>query len=957
MNAIRTVARKELRGFFQSPVALLFLGVFLLVTLFTFFTAERFFARNIADLRPLFEWLPVLLILLVSAVTMRAWAEERKMGTLELLLTLPLTTRDLVLGKFAAAVALVGVALALTLPLPLMVSTLGELDWGPVVGGYVGALLLGATYVAIGLCVSARTDNQVVALMTTLGVGGAIYLIGSPSVVDLAGTQGSELLRSLGTGSRFESIERGVFDLRDLVYYAGITVVALFANVAFLESARLDRGAAAGRASWRRVAAVTALVAANVVLANVWLAPVTAARIDLTENDEYSLSDVTRRTLAALDEPLYIDGYFSERSHPLLTPLVPQIRDLLAEYEVAGRGRVRVAFADPNLDEELEERIQQDFGVRSTPFRVADRTQQSVVNAFFHVVVRYGDQYEVLSFDDLIEVRFDGESIDVRLRNLEYDVTRAIRRVSQDFQTIDSLLASVGEPVRMQLYASPSTMPEEFSSLASTIRTVGEELAERSSNFAFEEIDPSSDQALQQRIFRDYNVRPLSVDPFSTETFYLDVVVSSGARVERIVPREDLGQAELRGAVEAAVRRLTPGQLTTVGLVTRTPEQPQFDPNIPPQFQPRPEPPDYRMLEQILGETYEVRRIELAAEVPADVDVVLIAKPDDLSDTQQWALDQYLMRGGAVIALAGNFRIHAGQNGLEARRAGEGLAGLLASWGVTVEPGMVLDPQNATFPIPVQERRGNLILERIELMDYPLFPDVRADGFDRAHPALAGLSGVTVPWASALAVGAAEGVEAIEVLRTTDASWVQSSANVNPDFSRYPERGFPSSDTATAGRQVVAVTLSGPFDSAFADRPSPVFGADAGTEGSGDATGRTLRSALPSARLAVVGSSELVSDLTLSLSQQPGGEVHRGNVQFVQNLIDWAVEDTDLLDIRSSGAFARTLRPMTEGEYRAWEAGQFGIAAVLVAILGAVPWYRRRNARSISAAVAQEVSR
>ena len=131
MSTILTVARKELRSYFLSPVAVIFLGVFLLITLFVFFTSSRFFARNIADVRPLFEWLPVLLIFLVAAITMRAWSEEEKIGTLEVLLTLPLRTRDLVLGKFAAGMLLVVLALALTFPLAIMVSRFGNIDWGP----------------------------------------------------------------------------------------------------------------------------------------------------------------------------------------------------------------------------------------------------------------------------------------------------------------------------------------------------------------------------------------------------------------------------------------------------------------------------------------------------------------------------------------------------------------------------------------------------------------------------------------------------------------------------------------------------------------------------------------------------------------------------------------------------------------------------------------------------------
>lgn len=177
-SGIMTTARKELRSYFLSPVALIFLALFLIVVLVDFFYYSKFFVRNLADVRPLFQSLPFLLVFLVAAVTMRQWSEEQKMGTLEILLTLPVRTRDLVLGKFVAGMGLVALALALTLPLPITVSMLGQMDWGPVFGGYIAALLLGSTYMAIGLCVSSRTDNQVVSLLVTAIICSVLYALG-----------------------------------------------------------------------------------------------------------------------------------------------------------------------------------------------------------------------------------------------------------------------------------------------------------------------------------------------------------------------------------------------------------------------------------------------------------------------------------------------------------------------------------------------------------------------------------------------------------------------------------------------------------------------------------------------------------------------------------------------------------------------------------------------------------
>lgn len=944
MNAITMVARKELRAFFHSSVAVIFIGMFLVATLVSFFTLERFFGRNIADLRPLFDGLPALLLLLVSALTMRAWAEERRLGTFELFLTLPLRTHELVLGKFVAAVGAVAVALAATLPLPIMVSLLGPLDWGPVIGGYAGALFLGAAYAAIGLAVSARTDNQIVALMATLAVGGALYLIGGTAITGLFGGSVGDALRALGTGSRFESVARGVLDLRDLVYYAGVVAVALAINVALLESGRLDTGSRQGGARRTRVATVAALVVVNAALANLWLAPVTAARADLTEGNEYSLSDVTVETLRGLDEPLFIEGYFSERSHPLLAPLVPQLRDLVSEYEIKGRGNVRVSFADPNQDEELQARLQEDYGVRSVPFRVADRTQQAVVNAYFHVVVRYGDRYETLSFDDLIEVEAELEDVRVRLRSPEYDLTRAIRRVTQDFQTTESLLASLSEPARLTLYASPDTIPEDLDELLSNLRGVGNELASLSGNLEFREVDPTTSAQLQETLRRSYQIVPMAVDLFAEETFYLDLVFESGDVIERIIPSADASPAELRSSVEAALRRSVPGQLTSVAILTRQPAPPMNDPNLPPQFQQPPEPPDYRALEQLLRDTHDVTRLAPGEPIPDTVDVLVVGKTGPLGQDARRAIDQYLMRGGSIVALAGPTRVSFGADGLRSTRDGDDLAELLEAWGVHVEDGLVLDPQDATFPIPVRERRGNLMVERVELLPYPLFPDIRSDGFDRAHPALAGVGGLTMPWASPLRIEPPEGVDATTILETSDRSYAHTSVGVNPDFGAWPETGFPAGLAAETGRQAVAVTLTGTFPSAFQEQ------ADGSADGSGAAVDeRDLDWSLPGARVAVVGSAEIASDLLFALAQQPGGEVHRGNIQFVTNLVDWSSADTDLLAIRSAGAFARTLRPMEPSERRTWELVQYGLALAIVTVLAVVPRTRRRHAKPFNA--------
>ncbi|MDJ0766623.1 MAG: Gldg family protein [Myxococcota bacterium] len=961
MTGMMTTFRKELRSYFTSPVALIFLGVFLVITLFVFFTYGRFFARNIADVRPLFEWLPILLIFLVSAITMRAWSEEQKMGTLEVLMTLPVKTAALVLGKLLAGMVLVGLALALTLPLPITVSFLGDVDWGPVIGGYVGALLLAGTYLAVGMCVSSRTDNQVVSLMVTVVCCGLLFMIGSDALVSFFGSKAGEVLRAIGSGSRFESIERGVLDIRDMFYYASLIGFFFVLNVYFLERKRKDTVTPLGRKRWASRSLTVALAGLNAIGGNLWLAPVTAARADLTEEGQYSLSHATERILGSLSEPLAIAGYFSEKTHPLLSPLVPRIRDFLAEYEVLGQGRVAVTFEDPNKDEALEEEVAELYDIKPLPFRVSARHEESVVNSYFHILIRYGDQYEVLSFSDLIEIHADESGVDVKLRNLEYDITRSIKKVSQGFKNITALFAGMSAPAHLTLYVTPGTLPEEFKEVPALIRKVAEALAgDAGGNLVFKEVDLTGKEAEQEEIHDKYGFKPMAVDLFGDNWFYLHLLLASGETLERIYIQGDPTEASIRTAIEAGLKRSAPGFLKTVGLLTEQPQQRPPNPNIPPQFQPPQPRPEYRLLEEALSEELTVKRIEAKdGVIPADIDVLIVARPGALTEKQQFAIDQYLMQGGAVIALAGAHKITAERGALTPAETGAGLRDLLAAYGVTVKDGFLLDKQNARFPVPIRESRGMFVMERIAMIDYPFFPDLRQDSFAKGHLALSGLQNVVVNWASPIEVSETlDGRSAEVLLKSSSAAWQYQGTEILPTSIEDAETAFQPEGAVKA--YPVAAVVTGTFPSYFADRPSPLFGADQDGSGSGsgagtgatgeaekavDRTGRTIKASAPEARLAVVGSSEFVSDLAARLGDQMGGGVYRNNFQLARNLVDWAVADTDLLEIRGSGAFARTLKPMEANDRTLWEAMNYIFVLAALGAVIAVAAVRRRKAR------------
>jgi ABC-2 type transport system permease protein len=222
------IYKRELNGYFNSPIAYIFIVVFLLLASWLFFRGYFLYAQ--ADLRPFFSLLPWMFLFFVPAVSMRLWAEERKLGTAELLLTLPVRDEEIILGKFLAGLTLVVLTVVLEFPLLLLTAYLGDIDPGPVVGGALGAVFLGGAYLAIGLFLSAVTDNQIVAFILGVVVSFALFIVGENLVLITAPSSVAPLLRSLGLGAHFESMGRGVIDSRDVVYYLSVIVFFLYLN-------------------------------------------------------------------------------------------------------------------------------------------------------------------------------------------------------------------------------------------------------------------------------------------------------------------------------------------------------------------------------------------------------------------------------------------------------------------------------------------------------------------------------------------------------------------------------------------------------------------------------------------------------------------------------------------------------------------------------------------------------
>ncbi len=232
------IAGKEFRSYFNSTIAYIFLVVFLVLNAVLFFELQKFFVINQATLRDFFGLAPILLLFFIPAISMRMWAEERKMGTLETLMTLPVRDWEVVVGKFLAGFSFYLVALALTFPLPMIVGALGSPDGGAIFCGYLGLLFLGASYLAIGLWVSSMTENQIVAFIGSFVICLLFFIVGVDLILTSVPRWLVPFFKGLSLGSHFSSIERGVIDSRDLIYYVSMIGFFLFLNVRSVESRR-----------------------------------------------------------------------------------------------------------------------------------------------------------------------------------------------------------------------------------------------------------------------------------------------------------------------------------------------------------------------------------------------------------------------------------------------------------------------------------------------------------------------------------------------------------------------------------------------------------------------------------------------------------------------------------------------------------------------------------------------
>ena len=436
LRNIWVISKREFCAYFTSPVAYVFLVIFLLLSgFFTFMVGQDFFARNEASLGSFFLWHPWLYLFLVPAIAMRLWSEEKRTGTLELLLTLPITAGQAVIGKFLASWAFLGVGLVLTFPIWLIPNFLGSPDNGAILCAYIGSALMAGAYLGIGCMTSALTRNQVISFVISVILCLFTILAGFPPVTDFI--QGLfpgnefivDVVATFSVMSHFEAIQRGVVHLRDFFFFVSVIVFTLATTTIIIRGGQENKPAQAfGFAGAQVVILALILIVINLLTLSI------RGKWDLTENRIHTLSVGSKNILNRVAQERGDDAdafkidarlYFTrgdERISPFVRQYASRVKELLREYEDASKGSIIFNEINPQPDTDEEDLARQDN---------ITRMQIGLEEfAYIGLTLSYADKAEMIS---LLEQGPGGRSGGLRPEAmLEYDISSAITRLIKD---------------------------------------------------------------------------------------------------------------------------------------------------------------------------------------------------------------------------------------------------------------------------------------------------------------------------------------------------------------------------------------------------------------------------------------------------------------------------------------------------------------------------------------------
>ncbi|HLD22012.1 MAG TPA: Gldg family protein [Patescibacteria group bacterium] len=441
MKPVISLYKKEFLSYVYSLLSYIFIVIFL-VSLSWLYWQDVFLVGQVS-MRDFFRLLPWFFLFFLPALSMRIWSEEKKSGTIETVLTLPISDVQAVLAKFAAATTFLACVLLFSLPIPLTLSSIGNLDWGPVIGSYVGALFLGCAYIALGQWVSSLTKNQIVAFLVSAAIAFVFMLFGMSFFTSSGGMIGT-VFSTISTYTHFESLSKGVIDLRDVLYYVSFIAVFLYANV--LSLGRRHRSI--------HTYSQPLLVIAIAVILNMLLSPINI-RLDVTAGKQYTLSKASRTIVEHVEDPVTVKVFFSKKVPQDLLALRRDVEDMMKEYKRIGGKNVIIEFLDPKPQSDVENEAEK-YGIPAIQFNVTSKEKFEVSSGYAGMVLLYQDTQETIP-------------IISDTNNLEYTMTAAIQKMTRNEIPAIAFLSDheVAKTQQVQQYLS-----QQFNVSSTTVDTL-----------------------------------------------------------------------------------------------------------------------------------------------------------------------------------------------------------------------------------------------------------------------------------------------------------------------------------------------------------------------------------------------------------------------------------------------------------------------------------------------------
>lgn len=415
MDRVLLLFKKEIKSYFDSPLAYITIIVFLIISGWMF--SSTIFLINRVTIENFTANVPLLLMFLAPAIAMQLLAGEFNTGTIEILGSLPIKNSEIIAGKFLAAFSLLASAILLTLIYPISISFLGNIDWGQIAGAYIGMLLIGGTFLAAGIFSSALSSNQVVAFIIGFVFSFALFLAGKVSYILPAYIR--PVIDYIGIDSHWENLARGVVDIRDIVYFASLWILFYYGTFVIF-SRRV-------RVGLYKAFSTTLLLGILVVLNIITEALV--LRLDLTENNIYSLSKASKKVMKSLDDPVIIKAYFSGNLPLQYQQGRKYLDSLLHEYRAYSNTKLKFKFLDPSDDNIAREARAN--GIPPLKFTEAGKDKFEIKQGYMGLVILYGDKKEVMP---VVE----------NVKGLEYDLTTKIKKITSDIRKTVGYIGKLG---------------------------------------------------------------------------------------------------------------------------------------------------------------------------------------------------------------------------------------------------------------------------------------------------------------------------------------------------------------------------------------------------------------------------------------------------------------------------------------------------------------------------------